>query len=326
MATTQPIATVVAVTGEAFARNASGELRVLKAGDVLHEGEVVITRNGGHVELATSDGQLLEVQPNETVAMSVELSDTTRPTPEDAALGEATVERVIQALEGDGAIDDAIEAPAAGVAGGEGGEGNSFVRLLRIFEDVVPLAFEFGAAVVEPDLTFDGGRDEEGLQAAADVPPGPGVSIPDTDGALNLTDSTLAESAGPVPGSFTISAPAGLGSISVGGTVITPVELDNLAATPITINTGRGILVLTGYDPSTGVVSYTYDPDVQDHSAGDVTDSVAVEVIDTLGRSSSDSIDIAITDSVPLAQNDAAAITEDAVPNTVSGNVLANDT
>ncbi|MCB1964375.1 MAG: retention module-containing protein, partial [Rhodocyclaceae bacterium] len=170
MATTQPIATVVAVTGQAFARNANGEMRPLKAGDVLREGEVVITRDGSHVELATSDGQRLEVQPNETVAMTVELSETTRPTPEEAVLGDATVERVIQALEGTGDIDDALEAPAAGVAGGSGGDGNSFVRLLRITEDLDPLAFEFATARSEPLPEFGSVSDDSGQNTVVTAP------------------------------------------------------------------------------------------------------------------------------------------------------------
>ncbi|WP_323002844.1 retention module-containing protein [Denitromonas sp.] len=169
MAINQPVATVVAVTGEAYARNAEGVLRALKAGDALYEGEVVITRNGGRVELATSDGQLLEVLPDETVAITAELSDTTRPTPQEAAVGDATIDRVVQALEQGGDIDDALEAPAAGLAGGAGGEGNSFVRLLRITEGVDPLSFEFGTAQPAVPFDFDGGIGDDTDDAVPEV-------------------------------------------------------------------------------------------------------------------------------------------------------------
>ncbi len=50
------IATVVAVTGTAYARNADGELREIRAGDVLMEGETVVKPQGGSVELSLSDG------------------------------------------------------------------------------------------------------------------------------------------------------------------------------------------------------------------------------------------------------------------------------
>ncbi|MCZ4305054.1 retention module-containing protein, partial [Zoogloeaceae bacterium G21618-S1] len=330
MAINQPVATVVAVIGEAYARNADGAMRVLKAGDALFEGEVVITRNGGRVELATSDGQLLEVQPNETIAITAELSDTTRPTPQESAVGDATIDRVIQAINDGGDIDEAVDAPAAGLNGGAGGEGNSFVRLLRITEGVDPLDFEFGAARTAPEFVFDGGTGDETADTAdiTDVvtPPAPTVSIPDTDGALNTTDSTIAESAGATGGNFTLSAPAGLSSITVGGTPVTLADLNALGTTPVSINTGEGTLVLTSYNPGTGVVSYTYDPNVQDHSAGSVVDAIPVSVVDALGRTVSDVIDIQITDSVPVAVNDTNSIFEDASPNTVSGSVLTNDT
>ncbi len=42
------IATVVAVTGNAYARNADGELREIRLGDVLLEGETVVNARWRH--------------------------------------------------------------------------------------------------------------------------------------------------------------------------------------------------------------------------------------------------------------------------------------
>ncbi|MBC3883501.1 hypothetical protein H8K35_19105, partial [Undibacterium sp. LX40W] len=67
----------------------------------------------------------------------------------------------------------------------------------------------------------------------------------------------VAETATATANSFTVSAPAGLASITVGGTNVTLAQLNALGGTPITITTGKGSLVLTGYNSSTGVVSYT---------------------------------------------------------------------
>ena len=55
------IATVNAVIGTAYARNANGELRELKPGDVLLERETVVTPDGASVELSLSDGSPLLV-------------------------------------------------------------------------------------------------------------------------------------------------------------------------------------------------------------------------------------------------------------------------
>ena len=134
---------------------------------------------------------------------------------------------------------------------------------------------------------------------------------------------TLPETAGPTAGSFTISAPAGLDHITIGGTSFTPGQLADpayRAAHPI--DTVEGTLIVTGYNPTTGVVSYTYDPKVQNFN-GDVADSIPVVVTDVLGHDSpANAIDITITDSKPVAVNDTNSISEDAVPNSVTGNVL----
>ncbi|NMG75816.1 retention module-containing protein, partial [Aromatoleum diolicum] len=139
----EAIAVVVAVRGEAFARNAEGKLRPLHAGDTLYEGEVVVTSAGGRVELAMSEGESLAISENQTVKLTSEVSEATRPTRDDAQVTQGTVDQVIRALEQGENLDD-LEAPAAGLAGGGGGEGSSFVRLLRISESVEPLEFQFG--------------------------------------------------------------------------------------------------------------------------------------------------------------------------------------
>ncbi|MGA6175468.1 hypothetical protein, partial [Delftia sp. zbq_16] len=84
-----------------------------------------------------------------------------------------------------------------------------------------------------------------------------------------------------------------------------------LGTTPVTVNTGEGSLVLTGFNAATGVVSYTYDPSVLTHTNGvAIVDSIAISVTDANGQTSApNSLDIAITDSTPLAVNDTNAIT-----------------
>lgn len=83
-----PIATVVAIKGAAFARDADGNTRPLKAGDVLREGETIVTSPGGRVELAMADGARLEIPDNQTVTLSAEMDDTTRPGASDAELAD----------------------------------------------------------------------------------------------------------------------------------------------------------------------------------------------------------------------------------------------
>ncbi|MBL8438209.1 MAG: retention module-containing protein, partial [Zoogloeaceae bacterium] len=164
----QPIATVVAVVGKVEARNSNGELRILKPGDVLREGDVLITAPGAHAELAFADGDHLPIPAEQTVAITPELSEVLRPDRSEAEIASGTIDRVIQALNQGGEIDALLDAPAAGATGGGAGEGNNFVRLLRISEALDDLNFAFPDAPAQiVELPFDGAV----ATAADDQPP-----------------------------------------------------------------------------------------------------------------------------------------------------------
>ncbi|RQO79577.1 retention module-containing protein, partial [Acidovorax sp. FJL06] len=138
------IATVVAVTGTAFAVDANGNRRALKAGDFLQKGEVVQTPAGSRVELLMDDGKVLAVAPEQSIKLDESTTQTAeRPTAQDASVAQGTIDTVIQALERGGDLNAQLDATAAGLGGGGGGEGegSSFVQLLRIFEGVDPLAY-----------------------------------------------------------------------------------------------------------------------------------------------------------------------------------------
>ena len=78
VSTPQAVATVIAVEGQAFARTPAGQMRQLKAGDVIREGETIVTMLGGQVQLAFVDGHILSVLPNETFHFGAETSSGTR--------------------------------------------------------------------------------------------------------------------------------------------------------------------------------------------------------------------------------------------------------
>ncbi|WP_341304952.1 retention module-containing protein [Pseudomonas sp. TMP25] len=197
---------------------------------------------------------------------------------------------------------------------------NSNATVNALNDDSTPLTDSFTYTLTDGDGSSTTATLTITINGRTDGPPT--VTIPDTDGALNTTDSTLPETAGATAGSFTVAAEAGITSISVGGTVLTLTQLNALGTTPVAaINTGEGSLQITAFNAATGVVSYTYDPSVLTHTAGAaIVDSIAVSVTDANGISRSDNLDIAITDSTPTAVNDVNAITEDTV--SVTGNVL----
>ena len=142
----QVTATVVSVSGEVFARNAAGELRALKLGDVVFEGEVVVAAPGGVVELSGSDGSAMQVGGGQSMMVGEAVG---------GAAPAAGVEAALEAVEAGTDLEQALEAeaPAAGLAGGEAGDGSSFVRLVRISEGVtgVDYAYRFAPlAGLEP--------------------------------------------------------------------------------------------------------------------------------------------------------------------------------
>ncbi|QXI24208.1 retention module-containing protein [Pseudomonas iranensis] len=127
-------------------------------------------------------------------------------------------------------------------------------------------------------------------------------------------------------GSFTVTALDGLQTLTVGGIAV----ISNGVATglPQSVVSPLGsTFTITGYDPATGVVSYSYTlVDNEGHpsanGANSVTENFTVVAIDTDGSTASGQINVNIVDDLPTAHADAASVAEGG---SVSGNVLNND-
>ncbi|TPK58019.1 hypothetical protein FJ546_25345, partial [Mesorhizobium sp. B2-4-19] len=133
-------------------------------------------------------------------------------------------------------------------------------------------------------------------------------------------------------GTFTISSPDGIGSLTVNGQVISGAALANSTSTPINITTPLGnTLTINGYDAATGKVSYSYTLEhSEQHPAGadnnSIFDNMTVTVTDTDGDvSAPGTLSVQIVDDVPVAHNaDAGPLTEDGATTTVGGNVTTD--
>lgn len=109
------IAIAVRVTGQAWAKDAEGNLRPLAEGDRLTDGEVVVTETGARVILVDPDGTpLAQIGGEVEVAMSEAI--TQQGSADDEVIEDAEIARVLALLE-EGDLLDALEAPAAGAAG-----------------------------------------------------------------------------------------------------------------------------------------------------------------------------------------------------------------
>ena len=149
-----PIATVLSVSGNVFVRNQDGELRALKPGDILKEGELVVAQDGGDIELKLADGGNLSISEVSEILLSSDILYQGLDLPEsplgygfekqladtqavllyadENAIEADEIDALLQALENGQDLNELIEAPAAGESAQEGG--HSFVRLGRIFE------------------------------------------------------------------------------------------------------------------------------------------------------------------------------------------------
>ncbi len=151
------IAKVFSLTGNAYAVGADGLLRPLKVGDEIRKGEFIRTTEGAQVELQMTDGQTLAIEPNHNVRIDESLVENeSRPNSQESSIEAASIDAVIQALDRGDDLNQTLEAAAAGLGGGaESGGDATFVRLLRIVEQVDPLAYNYALSPLPTVQTTD---------------------------------------------------------------------------------------------------------------------------------------------------------------------------
>ena len=158
MAQAQIIAKVSVLSGQAYAKDSAGNMRRLKVGDAIREGESVVAAQGANVVLALTDGREMNVRPGETARIDSEVSAAVRPDASDSALtnSKQDFQKITQALSSGSNLDDLLEDTAAGAGPQSGNEGHTFVEFLRIVETVDPLAYQFATNRDRPLDTIEG--------------------------------------------------------------------------------------------------------------------------------------------------------------------------
>ncbi|MCW9709729.1 Ig-like domain-containing protein [Avibacterium sp. 21-586] len=139
---------------------------------------------------------------------------------------------------------------------------------------------------------------------------------------LSITEGSVVEASGStIVRGINVSDAGGIASVTIGGKDIT----NATTATPVTVVTDKGKLMITGYNNQSGMITYAYieGQKAQDHSRGEVKDSFAVVVRDTAGNVITDTLDITIQDSAPIANNDSNSLMSNDA--NVEGNLLTND-
>ncbi|WP_157221893.1 beta strand repeat-containing protein, partial [Pseudomonas sp. R62] len=143
----------------------------------------------------------------------------------------------------------------------------------------------------------------------------------------NLSDgSSPNTSALTQSGSFTVTALDGLQTLTVGGIAV--ISNGVAAGLPQSVVSPLGsTFTITGYDPATGLVSYSYTlVDNEAHpnanGANSLSESFEVVATDTDGSTASGQINVNIVDDLPTANADTGSVAEGG---TVNVSVLGND-
>ncbi|MCP1500345.1 VCBS repeat-containing protein [Pseudomonas migulae] len=356
------IGIVSKVIGQVFAQASDGTRRALIEGDRLFAGDQLVTGAEGAVAVHLQNGQELTLGRGSSLQMNSQLlghqvphvETTEAATPTQAQLSD--VERVQKAIAAGDDPTQTAEATAAGpgtpgAPGGAAGGGHSFVLLEEVAGRVDPtVGFPTAGFNGVPEFPLErlAGDPDNGDNGAAapigadtpDVPNDPEtpdhpVTLNGLDvagGELTVYEKNLTYGTDPdnpaltQTGTFTVSAPDGLQTLTVGGIAV--VTAGVAAGFPASADTWHGsTLTITGYDPATGVVTYSYTLNYDaDHpnagGANSISEHFEVVATDTDGSTATGQLDVNIVDDTPDANPDATSVTEGGV---VSGNVLWND-
>lgn len=300
---------VIVIEGMAYVRNATGGLVQLKPGDPLLDGQTLITDAQGFAKLQLPNGEIIDIGPNREVRFDTEMASMPPVDKSEASVASAgTVsDQILGALEQGIDVTTALEPAAAGLIGGPGGadEGHGFVRLLRIVENVSPLAFNFEAAVV----------DEQELMPLSD----PDIVAPTTANEAPTTDDK------------NVSGDEDGEPIAI---TLTGADLDGTVAS-FTINSlpENGTLLYNGNPVTVGQVipaagnsaNLSFVPD--ENWNGDTSFQYASTDNEGLDDATPATVDITVNsvNDLPDAVNDSYEVDEDGVLTVTPAGVLGND-
>ncbi|WP_095054278.1 retention module-containing protein [Pseudomonas sp. Irchel s3b2] len=338
------IGIVSKVIGQVYAVAGDGTRRTLVEGDRLFAGEQLVTGAEGAVAVQLQNGQELTLGRDSSLQMTsqilahqvphVETSEAM--TPSQAQLTD--VEQLQKAIAAGADPTQTGEATAAGpgaTAGALGG-GHSFVLLEEVAGRVDPtIGFPTAGFNGIPEFPLERRDPDNGDNGDAPNNPVTLIGLSAAGGELTLNEANLADGSVSNPaaliqhGTFTVIAADGLTSLNIGGINVISGGVPAGFAQSITTQLGN-TLTITGYNPATGVVSYSYTlVGNETHSAGDgantLSEQFTVVASDSNGDTATGSLDVNITDDVPKAIDDTNVNTASETLLTLTGSVLPND-
>ncbi|MEY4882288.1 MAG: hypothetical protein RIS34_142, partial [Pseudomonadota bacterium] len=308
---------VVVLEGKAWVLDTTGNRVLLKIGDEVQEGQVILTDSGTRMELALPNGQTIAVAADRELLIDANLlglssTDHTEAALKDLNSGSAEVVRVIQS---GGDLFTELDPTAAGLTGGDNTESHSFVRVLRIVENLSPLALDRAASVVE-DREPILGRSEGIVIATAPGNPGssPNTAPTATDNSAGVIEDTPVSGnvlTDGIPDSDPDGNPLAVSGFSVAGIAgtFTP------GASAVIPFVGTLTIASNG--------AYTFTPAINYNGPVPLA---TYTITDGLGGSNSATLTlgpVTATNDAPDARDDTNSVP---INTTATGNVLSNDT
>ncbi|MFC3669360.1 retention module-containing protein, partial [Uliginosibacterium paludis] len=235
------VASILRIDGKAYLRDATGLLQPLKAGDEIREGQQFVVAADGGMELRLADGETIAVGGGREILADREFLRQEPVEGIDAAvkaLAGTEAERVIASLNaGRDPLAD-LDPTAAGLSGSDGSNaGHSFVRVLRIAEELSGQSFEFSSAAAAQELALPE-TSQPDIQAEAPAAADP--ATPPVAATLSLSSSaTTVTEGGSVVYTATVSSPVTgtplILTLSNGQTITIPVGSTSGSSAPYAV-------------------------------------------------------------------------------------------
>src|SRR5690554_6172333 len=134
------VAVVKSVVGNVVARDINGNERVLKVGDKLYVGEIVLAGENARAELEYHD-TIVTVNALERLSLDEQTTPVETIDAIDSALEGNAIADVLDMLDGNSDLFDDLEAPAAGLEGGSSSSAYHLVQVARIAETFDSITF-----------------------------------------------------------------------------------------------------------------------------------------------------------------------------------------
>ncbi|HSD38720.1 MAG TPA: VCBS domain-containing protein [Rhodocyclaceae bacterium] len=238
--------TIQRIEGTAWRKLPDGQMVVLRPGDHINAGDIIVTGPNTHMELARSSGAPVDIGPDRTLLADQDVLGQSAPDKAEAAILplDADADRVIAALNAGQDPFAVLEAPAAGLTAGGQDSGHSFVQLLRIVEEVTPFTGETRSVAGATDQLIPpvGGSDGLATQDEApqpESPPAPSVVVPTSTGiVLSGSANTVSEGGSIVYTATTASPVTGTPlviTLNSGVTITIPVGASSASSTPVAV-------------------------------------------------------------------------------------------